>query len=281
MLGAMTGIIWTSPVWADYTGGAICDRETESCEISAGMEQDFGGDLGDDFTPSGASGASGADAHGPLAGWDCEYQLLKTDAESDAHAGERPSPDHRLMVKTCTDPVTGTSIQERTWVAPGEDGIPVDPAVLAAEAIDNLKLPTPQVASSPHDVQLVWLPTWLWLTGDSWQRQTASASVPGLTVTAVAVPTRATWQMGDGVTVVCEEAGTAWDASYEPEAVSPTCGHTYTRSSARAPSGEYTVQVTVAWDVTWSGGGASETVPGMVTTASVSWPVAESQSLVQ
>src|SRR5690606_30446017 len=108
------------------------------------------------------------------------------------------SPDHRLMMKTCTDPDTGTGVQERTWVAPGEGDTPVDPAVLAAEAVDNLALPAPRVASSPHDFQLVRLPTWLWLAGDSWQRQTASASVPGLTVTAVAVPTRATWQMGDG-----------------------------------------------------------------------------------
>lgn len=281
LLGAMTGTIWASPAWADYTGGAICDRETESCEISAGVDQDFGGDPGGDFVPSGAGGSSGADAHDPFAGWDCEYQLLETDAESDAHAGERPSPDHQLLMKTCTDPATGTSIQERTWVAPGDDGIPVDPAVLAAEAVDNLVLPAPRVASSPHDFQLVRLPTWLWLAGDSWQRQTASASVPGLTVTAVAVPTQATWQMGDGTTVVCEDSGTAWNASYGPEAASPTCGHTYTRSSAHVPGGEYAVLVTVEWSVTWSGGGQSGTEPGMTTRATASWPVAESQSIVR
>src|SRR5690606_32878914 len=114
MLGAMTGTSWAAPARTDYTGGAIRDRETEWCEISAGLEQDFDGDLGDDFVPSGAVGSSGADAHDPLAGWDCEYQLLETDAESDAHAGERPSPDHQLMMKTCTDPATGTGIQERT-----------------------------------------------------------------------------------------------------------------------------------------------------------------------
>src|SRR5690606_11830463 len=117
MFGAMTGAIWSASAWADYRGGAICDRAAGSCEISAGLEPDCGGDLGDDFAPSGAGGSGGADAHDPLAGWDCEYKLLDTDAESDAHAGERPSPDHRLMMKTCTDTDTGTGVQERTWVA--------------------------------------------------------------------------------------------------------------------------------------------------------------------
>lgn len=69
----------------------VGDQETESCEISAGLEQDFGGDLGDDFVPSGAGGSSGADAHGPFAGWDCKYQLFETDAERTSRSRSVPA----------------------------------------------------------------------------------------------------------------------------------------------------------------------------------------------
>jgi hypothetical protein len=212
---------------------------------------------------------------------DCEYKLKESDADSHAQAGERPSPEHQLMFKTCTDPETGTVIQSVQWVAPGEEGVPVDPAVLAQEAIDRLRLPQPQIAASPEDYQLVRLPTWLWLDGNSWSAQSASASVPGLTVTATATPVKATWDLGDGSTVVCEGAGTEWTPQYDAKDASPDCGHTYARSSANAPEGEYEVSVVVEWAVSWSGGGQSGTEPGMTTTAQVSWQVAESQATVQ
>ena len=167
------------------------------------------------------------------------------------------------------------------WVQPGEDGELIDPAVLAQQAVDSLRLPQPQIASSPQDYQLVRLPTWLWLDGDSWSGQSASASVPGLTVTATATPVKATWDLGDGSSVVCGDAGTEWTSEYDAKDSSPDCGHTYARSSAHAPNGEYEVSVVVEWAVSWSGGGQTGTEPGMTTTAQVSWQVAESQATVQ
>ena len=62
----------------------------------------------------------------------------------------------------------------------------------------------------------------------------------------------------------------------DAEAESPDCGHTYTQPS----SDDLRAQVTVNWEVTWSGGGEAGTVPEMTTTASVSWPVVESHALV-
>ncbi|GAB4001741.1 hypothetical protein GCM10029992_38070 [Glycomyces albus] len=163
------------------------------------------------------------------------------------------------------------------WVEADEDGnLAIDPEVLAAQAVDNLQLPRPQIAASPEAAQLVYLPVWMWLEGDSWSSQSASASVPGLTVTARAVPVKATWDMGDGTTVTCEGPGTAWEKGMDPEAASPDCGHTYTQPS----SNDLRTSVTVAWEVTWSGGGESGSVPGMTTTASVTWPVVESHALV-
>lgn len=259
-----------------------CDPDKQECEVSAGTDPEPATEPGG-VAPGGddGNGSGGGDAADPDAGLDCEYKLKESDADSHAQAGERPSDEHQLMFKTCTDPATGTTIQSVQWVAPGEEGNPVDPAVLAQEAVDRLRLPQPQIAASPNGIQLVQLPTWLWLAGSSWQDQSASASVPGLTVTAVAEPVRAEWVMGDGATVACTSAGTKWTTSYGAEDESPTCGHTYTRTSAGAPDGEFAVSVTVEWAVSWSGGGASGTEPGMTTTAQTSWPVAQSPALVK
>lgn len=209
-----------------------------------------------------------------------QYELVDSDSGSykGASAGTRPSEEHRLMGRWCRNPHTGTTQVGAEWVLPGEDGTPVvDPAVLAQQAVDSLRLPRPRIAASPEAAQLVRLPVWLWLDGASWVSQSASASVPGLTVTATAVPVEAAWVMGDGTTVECSGPGTAWKKSMGAKAESPDCGHTYTQPSRN----ELKVTVTVSWQVTWSGGGESGSVPGMVTTASVSWTVTESHALVR
>ncbi|WP_335986696.1 hypothetical protein [Glycomyces sp. MUSA5-2] len=210
----------------------------------------------------------------------CESWIDATfDLDSDYRAGPRPSEDHKLMHTSCKYP-DGTGSIDSEWVEVDEDGnVVVDPAVLAQQAVDALALPAPRIDASPPGAQLVNLPVWLWLEDDSWQEQTATASVPGTTVTAVAVPVLATWEMGDGATETCYSAGTEWTESAEAEDASPDCGHTYTSTSAGAPGGEYPVDVTVTWNITWSGGGESGTEPDMTTAAATSWPVAQSQAV--
>lgn len=208
-----------------------------------------------------------------------EYELVDSDSGhyQGAFAGERPSEEHRLMGRSCTDPGSGSTMVGAEWVLVGEDGVPaVDPAVLAVQAVDSLQLPRPQIKASPEAAQLVYLPVWMWLEGTSWSSQSASASVPGLTVTASAVPVRASWEMGDGTTVTCAGPGTVWERGVDARAASPDCGHVYALPSIA----ELRVTVTVSWEVTWSGGGASGSVPGMVTSSSVTWPVVESHALM-
>jgi len=41
--------------------------------------------------------------------------------------------------------------------------------------------------------------------------------------------------MGDGKTVTCHSPGTAYTSRDNPASPSPTCGYTYTRSSAGQP----------------------------------------------
>lgn len=167
------------------------------------------------------------------------------------------------------------------WIAdgqaPGAALLP-SPAELAAMARKQLRLPTPTIAANPAGAQLVNLPTWLWLAS-GWGPVSATASVPGVSVTAVAKPTSVTWAMGDGSTVTCTSAGTAFRPGTDPKAPSPDCGHTYRNSSASQPGQTYAVAATVHWTVTWSGAGQSGTFPDLTTTSAAAFQVAESQAL--
>jgi len=162
--------------------------------------------------------------------------------------------------------------------APGAVALP-SPEELAEQARSQLRLPSPVIASSPAGTQLVRLPTWLWVDRAVWQPRSATASVPGVSVTATATPTSVSWSMGDGATVTCAGPGTPFPAGGDPEAASPDCGYTFHRSSASAAGERFPATATVRWRVTWSGAGASGTFPDMTTSAGASFRVAEAQAL--
>ena len=168
--------------------------------------------------------------------------------------------------------------------APGRAGAaaPPAPVTLARAAESELNLPSPAIMSSPAAgaLQLTQLPVWLWITGPGWQPQTRTAAVPGEAVTATAAPVSAVWQMGDGTTVTCHGPGTPYTAGDDPASPSPTCGHTYTQSSAGQPGGAYQVRVAIDWDITWRGtGGAAGVLPPLFTVAAAGMRVAQSQAL--
>lgn len=152
------------------------------------------------------------------------------------------------------------------------------PAEVARLARRQLRLPAPAIAANPSSEQLVTLPTWLWLSS-GWQQQSATASVPGVSVTAVARPTSLVWSMGDGATVTCRDAGIPFPADGDPRASSPACGHTYQSSSAGQPNDAYPVAATVHWSITWSGAGQAGEFPDMTTTATTDFRVVESQAI--
>ena len=155
------------------------------------------------------------------------------------------------------------------------------PAVLGQQAVSQLTLTSPQIVASPATGadQLVGLPTWLWLGQAGWQATTATAAVPGESVTATATPNSVSWSFGDGATSICRGPGTPYTAAQSPDKPSPTCGHTYTHSSAGQPDSAFTVTATVSWSVTWTGGGQNGTVPDLQNTASTALRVADLQSL--
>jgi hypothetical protein len=160
--------------------------------------------------------------------------------------------------------------------------VPPPPAVLAQLAVRYLRLPDPVIRSSPAPgaLQLTRLPTWLWVALAAWRPESKTARVPGESVTATATPVSASWQMGDGKTVTCHGPGTPYTAGDNPASSSPTCGYTYTRSSAGQPHAAYHVTVTITWDITWTGtGGAGGALSPLFTAAAAAMRVAESQAV--
>ncbi|MEV0093707.1 hypothetical protein [Streptomyces sp. NPDC050738] len=167
---------------------------------------------------------------------------------------------------------------------PGPKGeakqIPVE--VVAEQAVKQLELPKPVIHTSPSEnfVQVVHVPTWMWVDQVAWNPVSKTAKVPGVSVTATARPRRAVWVMGEGGRVVCEGAGTPYSSKYRPDQASPDCGYTYAMASLDAKGRKFTVSVTVSWDVTWEGGGQAGQVPGQVVTAEQQLVVDEVQAIV-
>lgn len=145
-----------------------------------------------------------------------------------------------------------------TWFATPPPGTPVTPEQLAQRAVDAMTLKGADIRTAPPAgaMALVGLPVWLWTAvgPTTWGPNSATASVPGLSVTAVAKATKIVWDLGDGTRLTCTGPGTAYSPS-SSTTQSPTCGHVYRRSSAARPGHVYTITATTTWQITWSGGG--------------------------
>ena len=187
------------------------------------------------------------------------------------------------MQPELSDPIWNGRAEGQVYecARPGFDGIP-DPNLLALRW-----LPTPPEAPDPEDLArrllasiefqapelgifppgdtmrtmgLVGWNVWLWAAPSSqlqWGPVTDSISEGDVTVTLTANVVRMRWEMGNGDDVVCG-AGTPWSSVRSRgghNVASPTCGYVYEED------GIYTVSGTSEWEVDWSGGGWSGTLP--------------------
>lgn len=116
-------------------------------------------------------------------------------------------------------------------------------------AVARLVMPAPQIstAPSPDLGAVVGFPVWLWTPPSQWEPITATASVPGISVTATAQLRHITWDMGDGQQVVCTVPGKEWTPALNGANGSPDCGYTYSQQ------GRMTVTATALYDITWRG----------------------------
>lgn len=158
---------------------------------------------------------------------------------------------------------------------PGD--LPIDARVLAAEAVDTLVVAYPEPhASPPLDFQqLVGLRTWLWITPAGFEPVTATASIPGLAVTATATPSGVVWDLGDGAEpVTCAGPGVPHDPT-RAETAPSDCSHVY------QDAGSYAAEVTVGWTIEWSASnGDGGTLPGVERTTTFPVEVIERQAVV-
>ena len=189
-----------------------------------------------------------------------------------------PMGNVRFIVPVPGDP----SAPGSTAPAPAQPA--VTPEVLARQAARYLPLPAPIIRTNPpaDRDQLVNLPTWLWVDASSWGRRTATATVPGLSVTVVATPSTVTWRPGDGTVHVCHGPGTAYDPAHAPAAQQTACSYTYRRNSLGEPAGRYHMTATITWDVAWTTTGAigaSGTLPPMARSGATELRVIEAETL--
>ena len=205
----------------------------------------------------------------------CSYESVTLTAAI-AAALHRPAGAGSWYTRVCRDRTTGATVKlgDVTWLAAAPP-----PRTVAVEARSQLVLPKIVIRVNPSGAQVVGLPTWLSI-GGGWAPLAATATAPGVTVRLTARPVRAVWTLGDGARVVCTGPGSVWTPAMDPRAASPTCGHTYRRSSAAQPGGAYRVSVQVEWAVTWAGAGQTGAVPNVATTAVVAVRVGEVQSVV-
>lgn len=127
----------------------------------------------------------------------------------------------------------------------------------------QLQLPAPRMAMHPTGDQVVGVPVWLWV--QSWSRMWATASIGGVSVTAIARPVSVAWAMGDGSTVVCQGPGTPFRGMRDPMDRSPDCGYLYPWSSADQPGLVFELRVTVRWSVWWVDGAIVHPLPDLTT----------------
>jgi hypothetical protein len=205
-------------------------------------------------------------------GWNggdgCYYKAASP--EFAAAFGE-PTPPAAWYEGWCGDTTNGEAIVVRMRIfaaAPGQTLL-VDEAVRQL----NLRAPTIHLNPPPPAAQLVHLPTWLWVDAPAWSARSATASVPGLSVTATATPVTMVWSTGDGATVTCQGPGTPWRPGNDPAAPSPDCGHTYDSPST---PGSYTLRATVTWSVAWAGGVLTGNEPALTSTATTDVRVQQS-----
>lgn len=276
----------------------VCPPEVEACFV----------DVGTPGTPPAGSGGGADSANGAESracvhpttgvvfpcyreswGWfsnldGCYYLARDPQPPADHQSWQGRYPDGLIYVVTCPTPLGGPGTNGGwTWLPSPPDGYgdaSITPGELAAQAVDRMALTGPaiHITVPANGLGLVGVPVWLWteVTPTTWGPNSATASVPGLAITATAQATSITWDMGDGTTVTCSSAGTP----YVTGAIhSPTCEHVYTATSAGQPDDAFTITGTTTWEVTWAGGGTAGSLT-VTRTAFTTVRIGEMQVLV-
>ncbi len=266
-------------ILASGSAGAVTEsREADARSDGGGAEANAGFELVGDPQGGGGDVDGGGSRGGSLT---CTYHSSTSDVglNDDAQPVPAGSAVSGNLVPgnfyglTCRDAAGNEVVNRIVRYDPATSAPTVDPEVLAQEAAARLAVSPPQVELSPKAGlnQIVQLPTYMWVT--NWGSDSASASVPGVTSTVTATPTKVTWNMGNGDQVVCNGPGTPFDFSRSEEGQAADCSYTYRHSSTGQPGGVYQVSATMSYDVSWSAEGAPGGGALPAVTATETFPV--------
>jgi hypothetical protein len=213
----------------------------------------------------GAASTTGSQGGGG-GGVPCRYHLASIGAVGPYQ--QAPSSDVLLYTIECG------SWTDVRWLRVGPNGQPlvpgatVDPYQLALSVRDRLDLPGGKINANPAR-SLVGLDTWYWYEGYDGRPLSKNVSQFGVSVQVEARPTRYRWDFGDGTTLTSNDLGRPYPAR-------STVTHTYQTATPK-------VTVACAFDFAVryrTGGGPWTPLPALRRTATASFEVAESQTVI-
>ena len=280
----------TAAGWQQSDEGTSVESDNGQVEIGVWIEVDVPGASEPDVNPDGPSTPPCYFRQG-------NYTELNAWLENDFVIA--PDPDEVYILKLCeTD--EGTQLVTY-WVhrpAPPEEPPPPtlkETTRLRNEAWGRLAIPEPTTQTAPHQIAIVQLPTYVWVSAADRTpvTETVTATLDGheLSLTATASPRRLGFlrvDMGDGTTLWCDaDEVVAFDHSRDPLRQPSGCFHYYRYSSVDQPNLRYQVALTAYWDVSvvcvFNGGPCTNPPPAVPTQALTAVPhplaVAEIQAL--
>jgi hypothetical protein len=160
-------------------------------------------------------------------------------------------PNGAIWYMTCPWGNFGGGNSGTMWreSAPPQAGAMPTAAELAAAAIAELMMVAPIIGIVPEpaagNTGLVGLPVWMWSQDPNrtFTADWATAGVPGLAVRADSTPLRIVWNMGNGDTKPCGDAGREYTDA-DGLSMGP-CSYRY------AKAGSYTISATTTWQIEW------------------------------
>lgn len=180
------------------------------------------------------------------------------------------------------------------WIPKGK-AAPAPPSAidLARSAYGHMPLLTPVPSRYPSGTlsdgrpyTIVQTRMWFETSPGSWAVRSKTVCAGALCATAVAKPSRLTFDPGNGdAPVSCPGPGTVFQrpagGSWVPGVQPQGCDYQYTRSSYGDPNGEVTSVYTTGWTVTWTASnGQGGTFNDLQTDTTSRFAVAELQSVV-
>jgi hypothetical protein len=215
-------------------------------------------------TMSGTSSSSGG-------GSDCRLEVVGT-------IGEIFVDSFGTQLDQGLDPYLlwcGNEMRGLVWLDPnaGSPAQQMDPQTVAMHIRDEIPVPQAEIKINPNR-GLVGVDSWFWLDGYNGSPIEESTNAFGQRVEVEARVTRYEWAFGDGESLVAKTVGRSYPHRSQIR-------HLYERSSAGLATG-FLVQVTFSFTVRYrvNGGGWIE-LPSISRVAETSYPVRESQSVIQ